>query len=132
MKKYALIFICLLVLLPITLKIEAQSCDLLYFCEEYDATDGEIGCNDRYYAGNLTVVTLLSSPIYYTKVTVQLDKFDPKSNDFEYYNDWEFDVESDMDYIYFENIYFGDPGFYRVFLLDPYRQTIVSALVEII
>ena len=132
MKKIALIFICMIILLPFSLNIKAQSCDLLYFCEKYDAVEEEVGCNDHFNSGNLTVVTFLSSPIYFTGVFIKLDKFDPGANEFQYYNEYEFDVESDKYFFYFENINFGDPGFYRVFLLDPYRQTIVSALIEII
>jgi len=111
--------------------LTAQSADLLYFCERYDSNDGEINAGDRFFSGNLTVVVLLEAPIYYTKIYIQLDKYNPREGDFEYYNDYEFDVESDMDYIYFDDIYFGDTGFYRVFLLDPNRNTITSAIVEI-
>ncbi len=132
MKKTTLIFVCMIILLPISLNIKAQSCDLLYFCEKYDVDDGEIGCNDHFKSGNLTVITFLSSPIYYTEVSIKLDKFNPDANEFQYYNNYEFDVEPDKYFFYFENIYFDDPGFYRVFLLDPYCQTIVSALIEII
>ncbi|MFC1888125.1 hypothetical protein ACFLYK_04890, partial [Candidatus Cloacimonadota bacterium] len=91
-----------------------------------------VDCGDRFYVGNVNIMVNLESAIYYTSVRIQLDKFDPRSNDFEYYNDYEFDVESDMDYINFGKVYFGEKGFYRVFLLDPYDETITSALVEII
>lgn len=120
------------ILLIFSATLAAQSCDLLYFCSRYDATEGEIDAGDRFYTGNLTVVTLLEAPIFYSKVFVQLDKYNPREGDFEYYNDYEYDVDPDLDYIYFDNIYFGEAGFYRVFLLDPNRNTITSAIVEII
>jgi hypothetical protein len=129
MKKLVIIAFFAFVLMGV---LAAQSCDLLYFCERYDSVEGEINTGDRFHTGNLTVVTLLESSIYYTKIYIQLDKYNPREGDFEYYSDEEFDVESDMDYIYFSDIYFGESGFYRVFLLDPQRNTIASAIVEII
>jgi hypothetical protein len=74
----------------------------------------------------------LAKEIYYTKITVQLDKYNPREGKFEYYNAFPFDTESDMTYIFFNDIEFNDKGFYRVFLLDPNKNTITSALVEII
>jgi len=112
--------------------LAAQSCDLIYLCEDYDSVEGEINVGDRFYTGNLTAVVLLENPIYYTKIFIQLDKYNPREGDFSYYYDYEFDVDSDMDYIYFNDIYFGEAGFYRVFLLDPSKNTITSSLVEII
>jgi hypothetical protein len=128
MKKFVIIVFCVFVLTGI---MAAQSCDLLYFCESY-GDDGEIGAGDRFYSGNLTVVVLLEAPIYYTKIFIQLDKYNPREGDFEYHYDYEFDVDSDMDYIYFDDINFSESGFYRVFLLDPNKNTITSAIVEII
>ncbi|MCF7794300.1 MAG: hypothetical protein K9N09_05675 [Candidatus Cloacimonetes bacterium] len=126
------LIIILFLMFAFSVTIAAQSCDLLYFCTRYDATEGEISAGDRFFTGDLTVVTLLEAPIFYTKIYVQLDKYNPREGDFEYYNDYEFDVDPDLDYIYFDNINFGEAGFYRVFLLDPNRNTITSAIVEII
>ena len=112
--------------------LSAQSCDILYFCERYDTEMGEVNAGDRFYSGNLTVMTLLAAPVYYTKIYIQLDKYNPRNGEFEYYSDVEFVVEPDMDYMYFNDIYFGERGFYRVFMLDPTRNNIVSAIVEII
>lgn len=110
--------------------LKAQSCDILYFCVKYDG--GEKDCSDRFYAGTLTVMAKLASEIYFEKVYIQLDKYDPRSGTFKYYNDYEFTTEPDMTYIYFPGINFGDRGFYRVFLLSPTKETITSALIEII
>lgn len=127
MKSYVLILFLIL-----SCFLSAQACDLLYFCQRYDAAEGEINAGDRFYTGNLTVMTLLSAPIFYTKVFIQLDKYNPRANEFEYYYDYEFDVQPDLDYFYFDNIKFEQAGFYRVFLLDPSRNTMTSALIEII
>ena len=75
---------------------------------------------------------LLEKAISLYEITIELDKLNPRKNTFEYYNDYEFDVGYNMDYIFFNDIYFGDPGIYRVFLLDPKVITIVSSLVEIV
>ncbi|MBN2572185.1 MAG: hypothetical protein JXA68_08665 [Ignavibacteriales bacterium] len=110
--------------------VKAQDCDIMYFCVKYDG--GEIDCSDRFTTGEITVMVRLAFPIYYTEVTIQADKLDPYTGDFEYYADFPFDVDADMTYIYFPGIGFADPGIYRVFLLDPDRNTMTSALVEII
>ena len=131
MKKAAFLVFVILLISPILTQFNAINCDLLYFCADY-TDDGEVDCGDRFYVGNVNVMVYLESAIYYTNVRIQLDKFNPRENDFEYYNDYEFDVDSDMDYINFGKVYFGEKGFYRVFLLDPYDETITSALIEII
>jgi len=126
--------ICGLILITFvfSLYLAAQNCDILYFCENYDPIEGEINAGDRFVKGSLTVVVLLEAPIYYTKVFVQLDKYNPREGDFEYYYDDEFEVEPDLDYIYFSDIFFGEAGFYRVFLLDPSKNTITSSIIEIL
>ena len=132
MKKAVIFIFVILLTSPFVSQFKAISCDLLYFCADYTDEDGEVDCGDRFYVGNVNVMVYLESAIYYTAVRIQLDKFDPRSNAFAYYNDYEFDVEADMDYINFGKVYFGDKGFYRVFLLDPYDETITSAIIEII
>lgn len=132
MKKTVVLFLVLIFVVPFFSQFKAISCDLLYFCEDYTSEEGEINCSDLFYAGNVNVMVSLESAIYYTTVKIQLDKFDPRSNSFAYYNDYEFEVNADDSYINFGKVYFGDKGFYRVFLLDPYDETITSALIEII
>lgn len=106
--------------------------DILYFCERYDSNTGEVNASDRFTTGKLTVVVQLAMPIYFDSVTIQLDKYNNKTRDFEYYNDQEFTVDPDLHYIYFSDIQFSDKGIYRVFLLAPDRSTITSGLIEII
>jgi len=131
MKKLLLVIILLNLLFASIVSIHAQNCDLLYFCVNYDSEVGEIDCSDRFTTGNITVVALLKSAIYYTKLTVQIDKYNPREATFEYYDAWEFDVDPDMDYIYFNDINFQDKGIFRVFLVDPEENTITSSLIEI-
>ena len=111
-------------------KIQAQSCDILYFCVRYDGK--EIDCSDRFTAGRITVMARLAKPITYSKVIIQLDKYNPQDSSFEYYSEYPFNTDPDMTYIYFNDVEFGEKGIYRVFLLDPRKNNITSALVEII
>ncbi|MBN1638883.1 MAG: hypothetical protein JW866_07940 [Ignavibacteriales bacterium] len=110
--------------------VKAQDCDIMYFCVKYDG--GEVDCSDRFTTGEITAMVRLAFPIYYTEVTIQIDKLNMSTGKFEYYDDFPFDVDADMTYIYFPGIGFDTPGFYRVFLLDTDRNTMTSALVEII
>ncbi len=132
MEKTLFITIFFYILFTPIISIHAQSCDLLYFCVKYDPDVGEIDCSDLFSTGNITVVALLESPIFYTKVTVQVDKYNAREGSFEYYDAQEFDVDPEMDYIYFNNINFQDKSFFRVFLVDPEENTITSSLIEII
>ncbi len=130
MKKMLFLLVFASMLFASAQSLKAQSCDILYFCVKYDG--GEIDCSDRFYAGTLTVMAKLANEIYYEKVYIQLDKYDARSGTFKYYQDYEFNTEPDMTYIYFPGINFADRGFYRVFLLSPTKETITSALIEII
>lgn len=87
-KKISLLFILFLI---ITTATQIKSQDLLYFCEKY--TDREIGVSDRFTTGALTVMVKLEKPIYYNNVFIQLDKYNCRTDDFEYYDSRNFDVD---------------------------------------
>lgn len=115
----------------------AQSEPVLYFCERYDDNDGEIGVSDRFTTGYITVMVKCDYELRLNDVTIQYDKYDFRTGKFEYYKKFDFSVQRDMKYIFFErnddsDLEFDDPGFYRVFLLDEDSKTVASALVEII
>lgn len=115
----------------------AQSEPVLYFCERYDDNDGEIGVSDRFTTGYITVMVKCDYELRLNDVTIQYDKYDFRTGKFEYYKKFDFSVQRDMKYIFFErnddsDLEFNDPGFYRVFLLDEDSKTVASALVEII
>jgi hypothetical protein len=129
MKKFLTIFMLGFIILSFNNTLKAQSCDMLYFCLRYDSQ--EVGCSDRFHPGKITVMAKLQKEIYFTKVYVQADKYNAREGKFEYYKDYEFDTDSDMTYIYFRDIEFNDKGIYRVFLLDPDKNTITCSLVEI-
>jgi hypothetical protein len=115
----------------------AQSEPVLYFCERYDDNDGEIGVSDRFTTGYITVMVKCDYELRLNDVIIQYDKYDFRTGKFEYYKKFDFSVQRDMKYIFFErnddsDLEFNDPGFYRVFLLDEDGKTVTSALVEII
>ncbi len=126
-KKLSTVLIAILLILTAS---QVKSQDLLYFCEKY--TDREIDVSDRFTTGTLTVMVKLDKPIYYNNVSIQLDKYNCRTDDFEYYDSRNFDVDGKWSYIHFDKIAFSDPGLFRVFLLDPEGNTIVSGLIEII
>ena len=115
----------------------AQSEPVLYFCERYDDDDGEIGVSDRFTTGYITVMVKCDYALKLDDVSIQYDKYNFRTGNFEYYKKFDFTVDRDMKYIFFErndssDMEFEDPGFYRVFLLDEDGKTVASALVEII
>ena len=114
----------------------AQEEPVLYFCEKY-GRDGEVGVSDRFTTGYLTVVVKSDYALRLDDVSIQLDKYNFRTGEFEYYNKFNYTIELDMKYVFFErnedsDMEFKDPGFYRVFLLDHRDETVASAIIEII
>jgi hypothetical protein len=114
-----------------------QTRPLLYFCEEYDPETGEVGINDRFTTGTLTVMVKSEDSLGLEDVAIQLDWWDEDKKEYVYYKRFEFIIESDMSYVIFSeneinDMSFDDPGFYRVFLLDENEQTVTSSIVQIV
>ena len=115
----------------------AQEEPVLYFCERYDSYDGEIGVSDRFTTGYITVMVKSDYALRLDDVSIQYDKYNFRTGKFEYYKKFDFAIDRDMKYIFFErnddsDMEFEEPGFYRVFLLDDRGKTVTSSLVEII
>jgi hypothetical protein len=116
--------------------IFAQEEPVMYFCERY-GRNGEEGVSDRFTTGYLTVMVKCDYPLRLDDVAIQLDKYNFRSGEFEYYKKFYYTIDLDMKYVYFakndeSDMNFEDPGFYRVFLLDHRDKTVASALIEII
>jgi hypothetical protein len=114
----------------------AQNEPVMYFCEKY-GRNGEVGVSDRFTTGYLTVMVKSDYALGLEDVAIQLDKYDDRSGDFEYYKKFYYTITSDMKYVFFarndeSDMEFEDPGFYRVFLLDDRDRTVASSLIEII
>jgi len=115
----------------------AQSEPVMYFCEKYDDDDGEIGVSDRFTKGYITVMVKADNELRLKDVVIQYDMYNFRNGKFEYYKKFNFVIERDMKYVFFErndesDMEFEEPGFYRVFLLDEDGSTVASALIEII
>ncbi len=138
MKKSHLFFVfaLLLTFIGMNVSVLAQNEPVLYFCEKY-GRNGEEGVSDRFTTGYITVMVKSDYALNLDDVSIQYDKYNFRTGDFEYYKKFDFNVQPDMKYIYFSrndesDMEFEDPGFYRVFLLDDRGRTVTSALVEII
>jgi len=112
-----------------TSDVKAQSSPVLYFCEEYNSSLGEIGISDRFTTGYLTVMVKASSALGLSNVSIQFDKYNCRTNTFEYNKKFPYTVSPSMDYIYFagDDLSFDSPGIYRVFLLDENNRTVASS-----
>ncbi|QQS35646.1 MAG: hypothetical protein IPM56_15585 [Ignavibacteriales bacterium] len=126
----------LYILIGFNQNLFAQNEPVLYFCEKY-GNNGEVGVSDRFTTGYLTVMVKCDDALDLDDVSIQFDKYNARSKKFEYYKKFHYNVEPDMNYIYFSkndesDMKFEEPGFYRVFLLDDRDKTVASALIEII
>lgn len=103
--------------------------DRLYFCEHYtSSTDNCEGESTKYTTGTLTVMAKLKDPIGVTDVNINItDKATGKV-----FKTFPFTVSPSMDYIYFEDVAFTEPGNYKVSLLKDNGTVIVSNDIEIV
>lgn len=138
MKKLHLFFVFVLLLTFVGMHstVFAQSEPVLYFCEKY-GKNGEEGVSDRFTTGYLTVMVKCDYALGLDDVAIQLDKYNFRTGDFEYYKKFYYSIDRDMKYVFFakndeSDMNFEDPGFYRVFLLDDRDKTVASALIEVI
>jgi len=127
----------LLILLGSSTKTYAQSGPVMYFCEKYDSDDGEVGISDRFSTGHLTVMVKSATALGLKNCHIQFDKYNQSSKKFVFYKKYDYKIDKDMKYVFFEknsdsDMSFDDPGFYRVFLLDNDDKTVASALIQII
>lgn len=130
MKKIFYVLVVLSFMLINSSAIFAQSCSLLYFCEKYD--NGEVGCSDRFSSGKVTVMVKLDKGFDSTSVSLQVTRYSPADDQFQFYKEIIFDVVKGTKYIFFQDIDFNEKGIFRVFLLDTRKNRLASALIEII
>jgi hypothetical protein len=138
MKKFHLFFflVLLFTFVGMDISVLAQNEPVLYFCEKY-GRNGEEGVSDRFTTGYITVMVKCDYALNLDDVSIQYDKYNFRTGDFEYYKKFDFSVQPDMKYVYFSrndesDMEFEEPGFYRVFLLDDRDKTVTSSLIEII
>jgi hypothetical protein len=129
-------FVLLFLFFAMHSTVFAQEEPVMYFCEKY-GRNGEVGVSDRFTTGYLTVMVKSDYALRLDEVAIQLDKYNFRSGEFEYYKKFYYTIELDMKYVFFSkndesDMEFEDPGFYRVFLLDDRDRTVASAIIEII
>ena len=135
-KTFFFFFILFGLMLGLNQNLFAQNEPVLYFCEKY-GNNGEVGVSDRFTTGYLTVMVKCDYALNLEDVSIQFDKYNSRTGNFEYYKKFNYSIEPDMKYVYFaknseSDMKFEEPGFYRVFLLDDDDKTVASALIEII
>ena len=100
--------------------------DKLYFCEKY--TTKEVGEGTKFTAGSITVMVKLTKPIGVSSVDINVtDLADNKPVD-----TFPFTVQSEWDYIHFDDVNFKEPGKYKVSCLKKDGTVIASGEVEIV
>lgn len=103
--------------------------DKLYFCEKYiPSTDKCEGESTKFTTGVLTIMVKLSKPIGETDVNINITNLATEK----VVETIPFTVSPDMDYIFFENVAFEDPGDYRVSLLSSDQTVVVFNTIEIV
>jgi len=138
MKNYFYFIVILFVFLfGVKNNLFAQAEPVLYFCEKY-GDDGEVNVTDRFSTGDyITIIVKCDYALKLTDCSIQFEKYNTRTRDFDFYKKFYDTLEPDMKYISFgkdadNDLKFEDPGFYRVFLLDGKDKTVASALIEII
>jgi len=124
-KTFAALLVLLLVLVSCSKLKNLAGGDKLYFCEKYTST--EIGEGSKFPVGNVTVMVKLSKPIGVTSVDVNVTN----AASGKAVNTFPFTVQSDWDYIHFDDVEFKEPGKYKVSVLKKDGTVIASNEVEI-
>ena len=138
MKRFQMFFAFTLLLSFFALEstVFAQNEPVMFFCEKYGG-NGEVGISERFTTGYLTVMVKADYALGLEDVSIQFDKYNYRTGDFDYYEKFDYSVDPDMKYIFFtknddSDMNFRESGIYRVFLLDERDRTVASALIEII
>jgi hypothetical protein len=116
---FALVVSCSLI------KNLTKSGDKLYFCEKYTST--EIGEGTKFPVGNITVMVKLAKPIGVSSVDINVTDVESGKP----VDTFPFTVQSNWDYIHFDDVEFKEPGKYKVSCLKKDGTVIATNEVEI-
>lgn len=110
---------------------QGQRNDTLYFCEEYkDGT--EIGNSDEFYinksGGTITVMLRTKKAVGVNAIDIVLEK--DISGMRNKISSEPFDVDGSWDYIFFADIFFPEPGKYKVSAMKKNGDVIASGYVR--
>ncbi|HMS65338.1 MAG TPA: hypothetical protein PKD83_08820, partial [Ignavibacteria bacterium] len=103
MKNLKLLFALFTIAFIFTFKANsyAQQYPVLYFCEKY-GSNGEVGVSDRFTTGYLTVVVKSDGALGLRDCSIQMDKYVCSSGQFKYYKKFNYVLDPDSKYVYFE------------------------------
>lgn len=107
--------------------------DTLYFCEEYKDSK-EIGNADEFYlpekGGTITVMLRTKKPVGVAEIFINIEKDVAGIKD--KISKEPFDVQANWDYIFFADIFFPEPGKYRVMAVKKNGDIIASGYVRML
>lgn len=107
--------------------------DTLYFCEEYKDSK-EIGNADEFYlpekGGTITVMLRTKKPVGVAEIFIQIEK--DVAGIRENISKEPFDVQATWDYIFFADMFFPEPGKYRVMAVKKNGDMIASGYVRML
>jgi len=107
--------------------------DTLYFCEEYKDSK-EIGNADEFYlpekGGTITVMLRTKKPVGVAEIFILIEKDVAGIRD--KISSEPFDVEANWDYIFFADIFFPEPGKYKVSAVKKNGDIIASGYVRML
>jgi hypothetical protein len=102
--------------------------DRLYFCERYDNVKGEVNESKKFTTGNLTIMIKLSKPIGVKDVNINItDLSSGKAVE-----TLPFTVQSNWDYIHFDDVNFSKTGKFKVSCLKKDGTVVATGEIEII
>mgnify|MGYP003619300078 FL=1 len=107
--------------------------DTLYFCEEYKDSK-EIGNADEFYlpekGGTITVMLRTKKPVGVAEIFIHIEKDVAGIRD--NISKEPFDVQASWDYIFFADMFFPEPGKYRVMAVKKNGDIIASGYVRML
>jgi len=107
--------------------------DTLYFCEEYKDSK-EIGNADEFYlpekGGTITVMLRTKKPVGVAEIFILIEKDVAGIRD--KISSEPFDVEANWDYIFFADMFFPEPGKYKVSAVKKSGDIIASGYVRML
>lgn len=107
--------------------------DTLYFCEEYKDSK-EIGNANEFYlpekGGTITVMLRTKKPVGVVSISILIEKDVAGIKD--KITSEPFDVQSNWDYIFFADMFFPEPGKYKVSAVKKNGDIIASGYVRML
>lgn len=112
---------------------QGQRNDTLYFCEEYKDSK-EIGNSSEFYlpekGGTITVMLRTKKPVGVVSISILIER--DIAGIRSKVSSEPFDVQASWDYIFFADIFFPEPGKYKVSAVKKNGDAIASGYVRML